>query len=146
MINLKRILLVDDNENDVELTLKALEEYNLANGVDVAYDGVEALDYLLYSGRFEKRPKGNPAVIMLDLKLPRLNGLEVLKEIKLNPLLKMIPVVILTSSGETKDVINGYNLGANAYVVKPVEFNSFTKAIKELGSFWAIINEGPPGA
>jgi len=144
MIELKRILLVEDNSNDIELTMAALEEYNLANGVDVANDGVEALDYLFYRGQFSERPKCNPAVIMLDIKLPKVSGLEVLKEIKADPKLKLVPVVILTSSCEEKDIIEGYNLGANAYVVKPVDFISFTRAVKQLGSFWAIINEVPP--
>ena len=143
-MELKHILLVEDNIYDVELTLAALEDYNLANTVDIACDGVEALDYLYYRGKFFNRPKVNPVVILLDLKLPRVNGLEVLKEIKGDPKLKHIPVVVLTSSREDRDIIEGYNLGANAYVVKPVDFNSFSKAIKELGSFWAILNEVPP--
>lgn len=144
MIELKRILLVEDSANDVELTLLALESINLANAVDVVDDGVEALDYLYCRGRFSERPNRNPVVVILDLKLPRLNGLEVLKEIRQAPNVKLLPVVILTSSREEKDVIESYNLGANAYVVKPVEYKSFVKAIKELGSFWAIINEVPP--
>jgi CheY-like chemotaxis protein len=144
MIELKRILLVEDSANDVELTLSALESINLANLVDVVDDGVEALDYLYCRGRFSERPNRNPVVVILDLKLPRLNGLEVLKEIRQDPNAKLLPVVILTSSREEKDIIEGYKLGANAYVVKPVEYTSFVKAIKELGSFWAIINEVPP--
>jgi len=143
MLELKRILLVEDNENDIEMTLSALEEINLANKVDIVNDGVEALDYLNYRGKFIERQKSYPVVIMLDLKLPRINGLEVLKEIRSTPALNHIPVVILTSSKEEKDIINGYNLGANAYVVKPVVFASFVAAIKELGSFWAVINEPP---
>lgn len=144
MIELKRILLVEDSANDVELTLSALESINLANAVDVVDDGVEALDYLYCRGRFSERPNRNPVVVILDLKLPRLNGLEVLKEIRQDPNVKLLPVVILTSSREEKDIIEGYKLGVNAYVVKPVEYKSFVKAIKELGSFWAIINEVPP--
>ena len=144
MLELKRILLVEDNVNDVELTLSALTSINLANSVDVVDDGVEALDYLHFRGRFTERPKGYPVVIILDLKLPRVNGLEVLKEIREDPKLKHLPVVILTSSREEKDIITGYALGTNAYVVKPVDFKAFALAVKELGSFWAIINEAPP--
>ena len=144
MLELKRILLVEDNVNDVELTLSALSSINLANSVDVVDDGVEALDYLKFRGRFTERPKVNPVVVLLDLKLPRVNGLEVLKEIREDPRLKHLPVVILTSSREEKDIIAGYDLGVNAYVVKPVGFKAFALAIKELGSFLAIINEVPP--
>ena len=143
MIELKRILLVEDSVNDVELTLSALESINLANKVDTVDDGAKALDYLYCRGEFSGRKRLNPAVVLLDLKLPKVSGLEVLKEIKKDPLLKLIPVVILTSSKEDKDIIAGYDLGVNAYVVKPVEYSSFIKAIKELGSFWAIINEVP---
>jgi CheY-like chemotaxis protein len=144
MVELKRILLVEDNVNDVELTLSALASINLANSVDVVDDGVEALDYLNFRGRFSERPKCYPVVVILDLKLPKVNGLEVLKEIREDPKLKHLPVVILTSSREEKDIITGYDLGVNAYVVKPVDFKAFALAIKELGSFWAIINEVPP--
>ena len=144
MLELKRILLVEDNANDVELTLSALASVNLANSVDVVNDGVEALDYLHFRGKFTEQPKVYPVVIILDLKLPKVNGLEVLKEIKEDPRLKHLPVVILTSSREEKDIITGYDLGVNAYVVKPVDFKAFALAIKELGSFWAIINEVPP--
>ena len=144
MLELKRILLVEDNVNDVELTLSALASVNLANSVDVVDDGVEALDYLHFRGRFTERTKCYPVVIILDLKLPRINGLEVLKEIREDPKLKHLPVVILTSSREDKDIIAGYALGTNAYVVKPVDFKAFALAVKELGSFWAIINEVPP--
>jgi len=143
MTDIKRILLVEDSANDVELTLSALEAINIANKVDVVDDGAKALDYLRYEGLFKDRQKSNPVVIILDLKLPKVNGLEVLKAIKGDPLLKHIPVVILTSSKEDKDIITGYDLGVNAYVVKPVEYTSFIKAIQELGSFWAIINEVP---
>lgn len=145
MKNFKRILLVEDNKNDVELTLNALSDYNLANGVDVVTDGAEALDYLLRREQYANRETGNPAVILLDLKLPRVSGLELLRIIKSDPLMKLIPTVILTSSREERDILEGYSLGVNAYVVKPVEFESFTKAIRDLGSFWAIVNEAPTG-
>jgi len=143
MYGLKRILLVEDNPNDAELTMTALEEYNLANGLDLASDGADALDYLYCRGKYADRIPQNPAVIILDLQLPKISGLEVLKQIKTDPNLKRIPTVILTSSREERDVIDGYNLGANAYVVKPVDFGNFSKAVKELGSFWAVINEVP---
>jgi DNA-binding response OmpR family regulator len=145
MNELKKILLVEDTPNDFELTMEALAENNIANAVDLARDGEEALDYLNRHGRFSSRPEGNPGVILLDLKLPKINGLEVLKAIRENEKLKMIPVVILTSSREESDLFEGYRLGINAYVVKPVEFNEFVRAIKTLGLFWAIINEPPPG-
>lgn len=138
--------MVEDDPKDVELSLTALEEYNLANEVIVAHDGVEALDYLYYRGEFENRLKENPAVILLDLKLPNINGLEVLQQIKSDENLKMIPVVVLTSSKEEKDMVASYKLGVNAYVVKPVDFHEFVNAIKELGAFWAVINEPPPGS
>ena len=143
---LGRILLVEDDPKDVELTLTALEEYNLANEVIVAHDGEEALDYLYYRGNFSTRPNGNPAVLLLDLKLPKVDGLEVLRQIKSDQKLKMIPVVVLTSSHEEKDMVASYSLGVNAYVVKPVDFHEFVNAIKELGIFWAVINEPPPGS
>jgi CheY-like chemotaxis protein len=144
MLELKRILLVEDNTNDVELTLAALSSINLANSVDVVSDGVEALEYLNFRGKYAQRPKIYPVVVVLDLKLPRVNGFEVLKEIRKDPELRRLPVVILTSSKEESDIIAGYDLGVNAYVVKPVDFKAFALAIKELGSFWAIINEVPP--
>jgi len=144
MLPLKKILLVEDNPNDVELTMEALSENNIANAVDLARDGEEALDYLNCRGRFSSRPEGNPGVILLDLKLPKVNGLEVLKSIRENEKLKMMPVVILTSSREESDIVEGYRLGVNAYVVKPVDFNEFVRAIRTLGLFWAIINEPPP--
>lgn len=143
MLELDRILLVEDNPNDVELTLVALEENNLANKVDVVSDGAEALEYLFYQGNFANRESGNPVVIILDLKLSKVDGLEVLKQIKEEPKLQLIPVVILTSSNEETDILRGYKLGANSYVVKPLEFQLFVKAIKELGSFWAILNKVP---
>jgi CheY-like chemotaxis protein len=143
---LGRILLVEDDLKDVELTLTALEEYNLANEVVVARDGEEALDYLYRRGGFASRSNENPAVLLLDLKLPMVDGLEVLKQIKSDENLKMIPVVVLTSSREERDMVASYKLGVNAYVVKPVDFHEFVNAIRELGVFWAIINQPPPGS
>jgi CheY-like chemotaxis protein len=144
MIHLKRILLVEDNPNDVELTLEALSEHNLANTVEVVRDGEEALNYLYQKEQFASRPDGNPAVILLDLKLPKVNGLEILKKMRSEDHLKLIPVVVLTSSREESDMIESYKLGVNAYVVKPVDFHDFIDAVKGLGIFWAIINEPPP--
>jgi DNA-binding response OmpR family regulator len=146
MNKLGRILLVEDDPKDVELTLTALEEYNLANEVIVARDGEEALEYLYSRGKFKTRSNGNPAVMLLDLKLPKLDGLEVLKQIKSEEKLRMMPVVVLTSSKEEKDMVASYKLGVSAYVVKPVDFHEFVNAIKELGVFWAVINEPPPGS
>ena len=143
---MRRILLVEDDPKDVELTLTALEEYNLANEVVVASDGAEALDYLYCRGNFAGRPNDNPAVLLLDLKLPKVDGLEVLHQIKSDENLRVVPVVVLTSSREEKDMVTSYKLGVNAYVVKPVDFHEFVNAIKELGMFWAIINEPPPGS
>jgi CheY-like chemotaxis protein len=139
-------LLVEDDPRDVELTLTALEEYNLANEVVVAGDGEEALDYLCYRGKFSLRGGENPAVMLLDLKLPKIDGLEVLQQVRSDERLKMIPVVVLTSSHEEKDMMRSYQLGVNAYVVKPVDFHAFVNAVKELGVFWAVINEPPPGS
>src|ERR1700680_1111554 len=146
MDKLGRILMVEDDAKDVELTLTALEEYNLANEVIVVHDGEEALDYLYYRGQFKIRTVDNPAVMLLDLKLPKVDGLEVLKQIKSDEKLRLIPVVVLTSSKEEKDMVASYKLGVNAYVVKPVDFHEFVNAIKELGAFWAVINEPPPGS
>jgi len=146
MTEIGRILLVEDDPRDVELTMTALEEYNLSNEVVVVTDGEEALDYLFYRGKFQRRSGENPAVLLLDLKLPKVNGLEVLEKIKADEKLKMIPVVVLTSSREERDMVSSYKLGVNAYVVKPVDFHEFVNAIKELGVFWAIINEPPPGS
>ena len=146
MNELKRILIVEDDPKDVELTLTALEEYNLANEVVVTRDGEEALDYLYCRGNFKMRTSDNPAVLLLDLKLPKVDGLEVLQQIKSDEKLKMIPVVVLTSSREERDMVASYKLGVNAYVVKPVDFHEFVNAIKELGIFWAVINEPPPGS
>jgi DNA-binding response OmpR family regulator len=146
MSTLGRILIVEDDPNDVELTLTALDEYNLANEVVVTRDGEEALDYLYCRGSFQTRSSENPAVLLLDLKLPKRDGLEVLQQIKSDEKLKVIPVVVLTSSHEEKDVVASYKLGVNAYVVKPVDFHEFVNAVKELGVFWAVINESPPGS
>jgi CheY-like chemotaxis protein len=146
MSTLGRILIVEDDPNDVELTLTALEEYKLANEVVVTRDGEEALDYLYCRGNYQGRTNGNPAVLLLDLKLPKRDGREVLQQIKSDEKLKMIPVVVLTSSHEEKDVVASYKLGVNAYVVKPVDFHEFVNAVKELGIFWAVINEPPPGS
>src|ERR1700741_1854240 len=146
MSTLGRILLVEDDPKDVELTLTALEEYHLANEVVVARDGEEALDYLYRRGSFATRSNDNPAVLLLDLKLPKVDGLEVLQQIKSDEHLKIIPVVVLTSSHEEKDMMRSYKLGVNAYVVKPVDFHEFVNAVKELGVFWAVINEPPPGS
>ncbi|WP_129128472.1 response regulator [Geomonas oryzae] len=144
MVKLKRILLVEDNANDAELTLEALAEHNLANGVDVVRDGAEALDYLYQRGKYSEYEPGNLAVILLDLKLPKVDGLEVLSAIKADEKLRFIPVVVLTSSREERDVVESYRLGVNAYVVKPVNFSEFITAVKEIGAFWAIVNEPPP--
>ena len=146
MNELARILLVEDDPRDVELTLTALGEYNLANEVEVTRDGEKALDYLYCRGEFSTRSHDNPAVMLLDLKLPKIDGLEVLQQIRSDDRLKLIPVVVLTSSHEEKDMIRSYQLGVNAYVVKPVDFHEFVNAIKELGVFWAVINEPPPGS
>ena len=146
MSELARILLLEDDPRDLELTLTALGEYNLANEVEVTRDGEKALDYLYSRGEFSARSHDNPAVMLLDLKLPKIDGLEVLQQIRSDERLKLIPVVVLTSSHEEKDMIRSYQLGVNAYVVKPVDFHEFVNAIKELGVFWAVINEPPPGS
>ncbi len=146
MNDLKSILLVEDNAEDVELTLEALSQHNLANEVVVTRNGAEASDYLYRRGKFETRASGNPAVILLDLKMPKVNGLEVLRMIKTDEKLKMIPVVMLTSSREEPDLIESYKLGVNAYVVKPVNFQEFIAAVKQLGVFWGLLNERPPGS
>jgi CheY-like chemotaxis protein len=140
----KRILLVEDDPKDIELTLAALAEHNLNNAVEVTRDGVEALDYLYRRGSFARRPDGNPVVILLDLKMPRLDGVEVLREIKADKQLRLIPVVILSSSRESLDLEECYRLGVNAYVVKPVRFAEFVEAVKEIGVFWVLVNQPPP--
>lgn len=141
----KRILIVDDSPKDVELTIAALAENNLANEVDVAEDGVEALDYLYKRGKFDNG-NGNPAVILLDIKMPRMNGIELLKHIRSDPKFKFIPVIMVTSSREERDLVESYKLGANSYVVKPVDIVQFIDAIKTLGQYWAVINQLPPSA
>jgi CheY-like chemotaxis protein len=143
---LKPILLVEDDKRDLELTLVALERSQLANEVIVLRDGAQALDYLERDGDFRDRQEGNPAVILLDLKLPKVNGLEVLQNVRATQRLRSIPVVMLTSSQEESDVVRSYELGVNAYVVKPVEFRQFVTAIADLGVFWAVLNEPPPGS
>ena len=143
---LKPILLVEDNPHDLELTLIALSKSQLANEVVVMRDGAEALDYLYRRGEFAERPVGNPAVVLLDLKLPKVDGLEVLKEVRNTEAFKSVPVVMLTSSKEEQDVVRSYALGVNAYVVKPVDFTEFLRAIADLGIFWAVLNEPPPGS
>jgi len=144
MINLRTILLAEDNPKDVELTLEALSEHNLANHVVVVKDGVEAMEYLRYEGNYKQRKQGNPAVLLLDIKMPRMDGIEVLKAVRSDDKLKTIPVVILTSSREEPDLKKCYELGVNAYVVKPVNFKDFIEAVKQIGIFWALINELPP--
>jgi CheY-like chemotaxis protein len=141
-----KVLLVEDDPQDVELTLSALTEHHLTNEIVVVRDGEEALDYLYRRRVYETREAENPAVILLDLKLPKVDGLEVLKLVKADPDLKMVPVVMLTSSGEEQDFARSYNSGANAYVIKPVGFSAFVEAVKEVGLFWAVINQPPPGS
>lgn len=140
----RHILLVEDQKNDVQLTLAAFAEHNLTNKVDVVRDGVEALDYLYCRGKFAGRTDGNPTVVLLDIKMPRLNGIEVLRRMKADPNLKRVPVVMLTSSREDPDLSACYEMGVNAYVVKPLDFQQFTEAAKAIGVFWSIINEPPP--
>jgi CheY-like chemotaxis protein len=144
MAPLKRILLAEDNERDVELTLAALEEHHLANEVVVVRDGAEALDYLFRRGKFADHPNGQPVVVLLDLKMPKVDGLEVLRQMKADPSLKFVPVVMITSSREEQDLIRSYQIGVNAYVVKPVDFLKFVESVKNVGFFWAMINEPPP--
>jgi CheY-like chemotaxis protein len=143
-MNPKKILLVDDSPRDTEMTLEALQQYRLANEVVTLRDGAEALDYLYRRGDFQDRTNSNPAVILLDLKMPRVDGLEVLRTIKGDPNLKTIPIIMLTSSREEQDLMKSYQLGVNAYVVKPVDFHAFIDALKSLGAFWAVLNEPPP--
>jgi CheY-like chemotaxis protein len=144
MNDLRIILLAEDNPKDVELTLEALAEHNLANNVTVVKDGVEAMEFLRYEGNYKLRRRENPAVVLLDIKMPRMDGIEVLRAIRSDPALKTLPVVMLTSSREEPDLKRSYEMGANAYVVKPVEFKDFIEAVKQLGVFWAVINELPP--
>jgi len=141
MPKIKQILLAEDNQNDIELTLTALQECRLSNEVEVVHDGAEALDYIHRRGNYAGREEGLPAVFLLDLKMPRVDGIEVLRQIKSDPALRHVPVVMLTSSREEKDLILSYDLGVNAFVVKPVDFEQFVAAIRALGMFWAIVNE-----
>ena len=141
----RRVLLVEDDANDVELTLNALSDHGMANQVDVVRDGAEALEYLFCSGNYAARTTGLPAVVLLDIKLPKIDGVEVLRRIKSDSALRVVPVVMLTSSREELDLFESYRLGANAFVVKPVEFTSFVDAVKQVGAFWAVVNEPPPG-
>ncbi len=143
---LKPIFLVEDDARDLELTLVALERSQLANEVVTVRDGEQALDYLFRRGDHANRLAGNPAVILLDLKLPKVNGLEVLEAVRQDPQLRSVPVVMLTSSQEETDLVRSYELGVNAYVVKPVDFKQFVSAIAELGVFWGVLNEPPPGS
>jgi CheY-like chemotaxis protein len=140
---MKKILLAEDNPFDLELALAGLAEHRLTNDVVVARDGAEALDYLKYRGRFADRAPGSPMVILLDLKMPKVDGLDVLREIRGDPDLRFIPIVILTSSREEQDVVESYNLGVNAYVVKPVAFDKFVEVVKQIGLFWVLTNEVP---
>ena len=144
MKDLKAILMAEDNLKDVELTLEAMAESNLANRITVVKDGVEALEYLRREGKFKERKAGNPAFLLLDIKMPRMDGIELLRIIRSDSKLKKIPVVILTSSKEERDLLESYNLGVNAYVVKPVNFKEFLTTVKQIGSFWAVLNELPP--
>jgi CheY-like chemotaxis protein len=146
MTPLNRILLAEDSAADLELTLAALAEHHLANEVVVVRDGAAALDYLYRRGEYAGRPDGNPAVVLLDLKMPKVDGLQVLKQVKGDEVLRSIPIVMLTSSREEQDLVESYRLGANAYVVKPVDFTRFVEAVSRLGMFWAVVNEPPPGS
>jgi len=141
----RTILLVEDNPDDIELTLRALKQYNITNEIEVVRDGAEALEYLFTTGAYADRDTNAiPAMVLLDLKLPKVDGLEVLRRIRADERTKLVPVVILTSSKEEKDIINGYKLGANSYVQKPVDFTQFLEAARQLGLYWMVINEPPP--
>ncbi len=140
----RRILLAEDDPNDVELTLTVLGDHNLANEVDVVRDGEQVLAYLRRQGTYAERPSGNPALMLLDLKMPKLDGLDVLRQVKGDPALRTIPIVVLTSSREEQDLVRSYQLGVNAYVVKPVGFTEFVEAVRQIGIFWAVINQTPP--
>jgi CheY-like chemotaxis protein len=146
MSSFNRILLVEDSPLDAELALDALAEHHLANEVVHVRDGAEALDYLYRRGEFIGRSQGQPAVVLLDLKMPKVDGIEVLRQIKGDPALKLIPVVMMTSSREEQDLLNSYQLGVNAYVVKPMTFHDLVDAVKQVGGFWAVTNEPPPGS
>ena len=141
----KTILLVEDNTDDIDLTLRALKKNNIQNEIKVVNDGIEALDFLWGRGKYANRDLNNlPTVILLDIKLPKIDGIEVLRQIRENEITKLIPVVILTSSREEQDLINGYSLGANSYIRKPVDFNQFAEAVSQLGLYWLLLNEAPP--
>jgi CheY-like chemotaxis protein len=142
-VTVKRILLAEDSDRDAELTMEALAQHNLINEIQRVRDGAEALDFIYRRGQFADRSKGNPTVVMLDLKMPKVDGMEVLRQIKGDPNLKLIPVVVMTSSREEQDLLDSYNLGVNAYVVKPVNFIAFVDAVSKVGAFWAVINEVP---
>jgi CheY-like chemotaxis protein len=144
MTGLRHILLAEDNANDVELTLAALKTNRVLNEVAVTRDGAETLDYLWRRNAYADRDGGNPVLMLLDLKMPKVDGLEVLRQVKSNEQLKSIPIVVLTSSREEQDVVASYDSGVNAYVVKPVDFHDFVNAVKLLGGFWAVVNEPPP--
>jgi len=144
MSELKTILLAEDSPQDVEMTLAALSEHKLTNDIVVVNDGEQALDYLFMRGQYANRTRGNPVLVLLDLKMPKVDGLEVLRTIKQDAHLKTTPVVMLTSSREEQDVVRSYQLGINAYVVKPVDFHTFIEAVKQLGTFWTLHNEPPP--
>jgi len=137
------ILLVEDNPNDIEMTLRALKKNNLTNTVQVVRDGEEALDYILVRGKFKNRPTKNPKIVLLDLKLPKITGLEVLKEIKSRQETKIIPVIVLSSSKEESDMIESYRLGVNSYIIKPVDFDKFVDAVRDLGMYWLLLNKLP---
>jgi len=143
-MNLRHILIAEDDPRDLELTMAALEEYNLANKVFIVHDGAEALDYLHCRGKYEGRVTGNPVALLLDLKMPKVNGIEVVKAVKADAHLKTVPIVVLTSSREEPDLLECYQNGVNAYVVKPVDFSEFMNAVKQLGVFWVAVNEPPP--
>lgn len=144
MQGVRPILLFEDSDNDVELMLEALREHQLANPIEVARDGEQALDYLYRRGAYASRTREDPVVFLLDLKMPKVDGLEVLRTVKADAALKRVPIVMLTSSREERDLVQSYQLGVNAYVVKPVNFGDFLKAVKELGVFWAVVNSPPP--
>ncbi len=144
MKELGTILLAEDNPKDVELTLEALSKVHLANRVDVVKDGVETMEYLRCEGNYKDRTTGHPVVLLLDIKMPRMDGIEVLRQIRKDKVLKTLPVVILTSSKEEQDLISSYGLGVNAYVVKPVIFKDFIDAVTQIGRFWGVLNEIPP--
>lgn len=142
-MNLKRILLVDDSSRDTELALDALQQHNVLNDVVAVGDGAQALDYLYRRGAYADRDEGLPAVVLLDLKMPKVDGMEVLRQLKGDPALRVVPVVVMTSSREERDVVKSYALGVNAYIVKPLDFQQFTDAVAQIGAFWAVLNESP---